>query len=75
MPNRILKYLDEMDQLRDETDQEVDKMLKRINVKSLLIDPNRAMKVFVLEFLKKKNGLFKRARVEGKKLANSLNRT
>jgi len=72
MPNRILKYLDEMDQLRDETDQEVDKMLKRINVKSLLIDPNRAMKVFVLEFLKKNNGLFKRARVEGKKLASSL---
>jgi hypothetical protein len=72
MPNRILKYLDEMDQLRDETDQEVDKMLKRINVKSLLIDPNRAMKVFVLEFVKKNNKLFKRARVEGKKLAKSL---
>lgn len=75
MPDRIHKYLDEMDKLREQSSQEVDNILKRINVKKLLqdnINRKKYFKILVLAYLKKHGNLFLKASKEGKKLAESL---
>jgi len=74
MPDRIHKYLDEMDKLRSNAEDEIDEMLKNINVKKLLQDKNRRsyFKIIVLAYLKKNGNLFLKASKEGKKLAESL---
>ena len=61
-----------MDRLRDETDQIIDETLKRINVDVLLANPDKALKLIVLNFIKENNNLFKQASNEGIKLAKSL---
>jgi len=72
MANRILKYLDSMDLLREQTDLKVDEILKKVNVELLLNDPEKALKLIVLTLIKDNSILFKQARDEGKKLATSL---
>ncbi len=72
MPQRISKYLDNMDLLREQTDFKVDELLKKVNVKSLLIDSDKALKLIILTLIKENSILFKQAQNEGKKLARGL---
>ena len=72
MPKRILTYLDKMDELRDETDLKVDETLARLDVNKLMTDPKETLRFAILQFLKKNNWMFKQARREGIKLADSL---
>lgn len=72
MATRILKYLDKLDLLREQTDHKVDETLKGIDVKVLLKNPDEAMKLIALKIIKDNSGLFKQARIEGQELAKSL---
>lgn len=72
MPDRIRTYLDKMDKLRDEIDIKTDEMLKKINIKTLMVNPEKNFKLIVLKFLKDNNSLFKQAKIEGEKLAERL---
>ena len=72
MPDRMRIYLNRMDSLRDETDEKVTDMLKSVNIKKLMVNPEKNLKLFVLKFLKDNNSLFRRARTEGQKLAKTL---
>ena len=72
MPNRILTYLDKMDLLREQANEKVDATFKKINIDVLLDDPKKILSLFTVNFIKKNNKLFKNARIEGKKLAESL---
>jgi len=72
MPNRIKQYLNEMDKSRDEVDKNVDEDLKKIDIKLLIANPDKYLKLFVLTFIKKNNKLFLDANKHGKTLAKSL---
>ena len=72
MSDRIRTYLKNLDILRDESAEEVDKLLKKINLDILLSNPEKALKLAILNYLKDNSELFKKARNEGQKLAASL---
>lgn len=75
MPARIYKYLDEMDKLRSQAEDEIDKMLRDIDVKKLLQNRgniNKYFKIIILTYLKEHGQLFVKAKKEGHKLAEDL---
>ncbi len=72
MANRILKYLNKMDLLRDQTDINIDKILKSVDIKFLLNNPEKAIKLISLKIIKDNSNIFKKAQIEGQKLAKSL---
>lgn len=76
MPTRILKYLDEMDILRESSNEAIDAMIARIKPRALLMqDRQKNVKMFkllYLQYLKDNGNLFTKARKEGEKLAKSL---
>jgi len=61
-----------MDLLREQANEKVDATFKKINIDVLLDDPKKILSLFTVNFIKKNNKLFKNARIEGKKLAESL---
>jgi len=73
MPDRIHKYFNDMNKLRDETDVNVDKMLKSINIKTVLSDPGKSMKLIVLKFIHDNYKLFENARTKGQRMGETFN--
>ena len=77
MPSRIVKFLDEMDVLREQVSVDIDAQLKRVNLKPLIANPENAAAAFkeiIADFLfsKKTKSLLAQARLEGIKLSDSL---
>lgn len=72
MPARVKQYLNNMDKAREEVDSNVDDSLKKIDIKLLIANPEKYLKLFVLTFIKKNNKLFLDASKHGKSLAKSL---
>lgn len=77
MPTRIVKFLDNMDVLREQVSTDIDDQLKRVNLKPLIANPEKsgdAFKKIILDFMfsKKNRQLIAQARLEGVKLAESL---
>ena len=72
MAQRIEKFLDQMDTIREDVNTSVDEQLKRVNIKTMLHDPEKMLKVLIADYLSNNIELLKRASKEGKKLAKSL---
>ena len=67
-----MTYLDKMDELRDESDVQVDGTLKNLDVNKLIANPKEILRFTILQFIKKNNWMFKQARQQGIKLTKSL---
>lgn len=75
MPTRIVKFLNEMDVLREESNVAIDEALKNMNLKPFILNPEKAgeaFKLMVLQFIIKNRKLIALAQLEGKKLAKTL---
>jgi hypothetical protein len=77
MPTRIVKFLDEMDVLREQINVGVDEHLKKVNIKLLVNRPDKvaeAFKQIIMNYMFNKDTkqLIAKARLEGKKLAKTL---
>jgi hypothetical protein len=75
MPSRIVKFLNEMDVLRENSNIAVDEALKEVDLKPVILDPDKAgeaFKLMVVKFISKNRKLFAQALLEGKKLAKTL---
>ena len=72
MPKRFKTYLENMDDVRKQAETNTDDMLKALNVDAIIQNPEKTLKQFTLEFLKQNSVLFKKARIEGIKMAKSL---
>lgn len=77
MPTRIVKFLDNMDVLREQSNNGIDAQLKRINIKPLIANPGKSAEAFkkiILDYMFSQSSrqLIARARLEGDKLAKTL---
>jgi len=72
MPARVHKFLDQMDYLREQSNNNVDSVLQSINIDELIRNPEKGLKFIVLKAMQKNAQLMLNARKEGFKFAKSL---
>lgn len=72
MPDRIRKYLNETDKLRDQTDEAINKMLAEFDLEKLVSNPKEYLKIQVLLFIKNNVSIFKEAQKNGQNLVKLL---
>jgi hypothetical protein len=71
----MIKFLNEMDELREMSNVAVDEALKEVDLKPIILDPNKAgeaFKLIIVRYISKNRKLFAQALLEGKKLAKTL---
>ncbi len=68
--NRIITHLKKLDDLRDETDEQVNEMMLKIadNIDLFMAKPKEFLKAISIEYLKKGKKVFSKAQKEGELL-------
>jgi len=74
MAETLNQYLKTMDDLRDKSDENIDDVFASIDVKTLMADPEKHLKVIALATINKNKKLFRQAAQNGELFADALER-
>lgn len=68
----ILDYLEKQDELRELIENNVDELMKQLDINAVIANPEKSLNVFMQELIKKNKGLFQKSVKSGKELRNKL---
>jgi len=74
LENKILKLMDKQDLLRDKSNENIDKILKSINIDKLMKEPKKVIKDVIIRIIEDNRPLYKSALKNGNELKDEIKR-